>query len=45
MKNNLLSLGLLEKGYDILIKDFNLSIRDFFENLIVKVPMEIEYFC
>lgn len=40
MKNNILSLGqLLEKGYDIHLKDHSLSIRDQRENLIAKVPM------
>ena len=40
MKSNILSLGqLLEKGYDIQLKDNNLSIRDNANNLIAKVPM------
>ena len=40
MKSNILSLGqLLEKGYDIRLKDNNLSIRDNASNLIAKVPM------
>ncbi|AAD32876.1 F14N23.14 [Arabidopsis thaliana] len=40
MKTNILSLGqLLEKGYDIRLKDNNLSIRDQESNLITKVPM------
>ncbi|TXG54005.1 hypothetical protein EZV62_019261 [Acer yangbiense] len=40
MKNNILSLGqLLEKGYNILMNDYSLSIRDRQGNLIVKVPM------
>ena len=40
MKSNILSLGqLLEKGYYILLKDNNLSIRDSRSNLIAKVPM------
>lgn len=40
MKNNIFSLGqLLEKGYDIHLKDHILSIRDKRENLIAKVPM------
>lgn len=40
MKNNILSFGqLLEKGYDIHLKDHNLSIRDQINNLIAKVPM------
>ena len=40
MNNNILSLGqLLEKGYDIHMKDFILSIRDGRNNLITKVPM------
>ena len=40
MKNNILSLGqLLEKGYDILLKENNLSIRNNMGNLIAKVPM------
>ena len=40
MKSNILSLGqLLEKGYDIPLKDNNLSIRDSGSNLIAKVPM------
>ncbi|CAB75469.1 copia-type reverse transcriptase-like protein [Arabidopsis thaliana] len=40
MKTNILSLGqLLEKGYDIRLKDNNLSIRDKESNLITKVPM------
>lgn len=38
MKNNILSLGqLLEKSYDIHLKDHSLSIRDQRENLIAKV--------
>ena len=40
MKSNILSLGqLLEKGYDICLKDNNLFIRDNGSNLIAKVPM------
>jgi len=40
MKNNILSLGqLLEKGYDIHIKDSSRSIEDGKHNLITKVPM------
>ena len=40
MKSNILSLGqLLEKGYDIHLKDNKLSIRDSGSNLIAKVPM------
>ena len=40
MKNNILSLGqLLEKGYDIHMKDRSLSIRDANNNFITKVPM------
>ena len=40
MKSNILSLGqLLEKDYDIHMKDNNLSIRDNMGNLITKVPM------
>ena len=40
MKSNILSLGqLLEKGYDIRLKDNNLSIRDTSNKLIAKVPM------
>jgi len=40
MKNNILNLGqLLEKGYDIHMKDSSLSIRDGRNNLITKVPM------
>ena len=40
IKSNILSLGqLLEKGYDIHLKDNNLSIRDTKSNLITKVPM------
>ena len=40
MKSNIKSLGqLLEKGYDIRLKDNNLSIRDSRSNLIAKVPM------
>jgi len=40
MKNNILSLGqLLEKDYDIHMKDSSLSIRDRRNNLITKVPM------
>ena len=40
MKCNILNLGqLLEKGYDIHVKDNNLSIRDNGSNLIAKVPM------
>lgn len=40
IKDNILSLGqLLEKGYDIHMKDSTLSIRDVRNNLITKVPM------
>ncbi|KAK2411591.1 putative mitochondrial protein [Trifolium repens] len=40
MKSNILSLGqLLEKGYDIQLKDNNLSIRDHSRKVIAKVPM------
>ena len=40
MKSNILSLGqLLEKGYDILLNDNNIYIRDGASNFIVKVPM------
>ena len=40
MKSNILSLGkLLEKGYDIRLKDNNLSIRDSRSNFIAKVSM------
>jgi hypothetical protein len=40
MKSNILSLGqLLEKGYDIQLKDNNLSIRDHSSKVIAKVPM------
>ena len=40
MKNNILSLGqLLEKGYDIHLKENNLFLRDDKSNLIAKVPM------
>ncbi|KAK2456950.1 putative mitochondrial protein [Trifolium repens] len=40
LKSNILSLGqLLEKGYDIQLKDNNLSIRDHSSKVIVKVPM------
>ena len=40
MKNNILSLGqLLERGYNIHMKDCNLSIRDVNSNFIAKVPM------
>ncbi|XP_059638621.1 uncharacterized protein LOC132280881 [Cornus florida] len=40
MKNNILSLGqLLEKGYNISMKDCSLSIRDPLGNLIAKVPV------
>ncbi|XP_048615821.1 uncharacterized protein LOC125588496 [Brassica napus] len=40
MKTNILSLGqLLEKGYDIRLKDNSLSLRDKANNLITKVPM------
>ena len=40
MKTNILSLGqLLEKGYDIRLKDNSLSLRDNANNLITKVPM------
>jgi len=40
MNNNTLSLGqLLEKGYDIHMKDSSLSIRDGRNNLITNVPM------
>ncbi|KAL1549229.1 hypothetical protein AAHA92_17359 [Salvia divinorum] len=39
-KNNILSLGqLLEKGYNIHMKDYSLSIRDGKNNLIAKVPI------
>lgn len=40
MRSNILSLGqLLEKGYDIHMKDHNLSIKNDKNNLIAKVPM------
>ncbi|GAU10148.1 hypothetical protein TSUD_420080, partial [Trifolium subterraneum] len=40
MKSNILSLGqLLEKGYDIQLKNNNLSIRDHSNKFIAKVPM------
>ncbi|XP_022635985.1 uncharacterized protein LOC111241590 [Vigna radiata var. radiata] len=40
MKSNILSLGqLLEKGYDIQLKNNNLSIRDNTSRFIAKVPM------
>ncbi|XP_050908078.1 uncharacterized protein LOC127121669 [Lathyrus oleraceus] len=40
MKNNILSLGqLLEKGYDIHLKEHSLFLRDCRHNLIDKVPM------
>lgn len=40
MKNNILSLGqLLEKGYDIHLKEHSLFLRDCRHNLIAKVPM------
>ena len=40
MKNNILSLcQLLEKGYDIHLKDYSLFLRDYGKNLIVKVKM------
>ena len=40
MKSNILSLGqLLEKGYDIHLRDNNLFIRDNASKLIAKVPM------
>ncbi|KAJ4719135.1 Retrovirus-related Pol polyprotein from transposon TNT 1-94 [Melia azedarach] len=40
MKSNILSLGqLLEKGYDIHMKDYSLFIRDDKGNLITKVKM------
>ncbi|KAL0541197.1 hypothetical protein IC582_021236 [Cucumis melo] len=40
MKNNILSLGqLLEKGYNILIKDYSLLIRDNHYKMIAKVEM------
>jgi len=40
MKNNILSLRkLLEKGYDIHMKDSILSTKDGRNNLITKVPM------
>ena len=40
MKNNFFSLGqLLEKGYNISTKDYSLSIRDNFDNMIAKVQM------
>ncbi|XP_028054203.1 uncharacterized protein LOC114258449 [Camellia sinensis] len=40
MKNNILSMGqLLEKGYDISMKDCHLTIKDNHGNLIVRVRM------
>lgn len=40
MKNSILSLGqLIEKGYDIHMKDYSLWIRDQRQNLIANVPM------
>ncbi|KAE8666843.1 hypothetical protein F3Y22_tig00112490pilonHSYRG00048 [Hibiscus syriacus] len=40
MKSNILSLGqLVEKGYDIHINNYNLSIKDDKNNFIAKVPM------
>ena len=40
MKTNILSLGqLLEKGYDIHMRNQSLSIRDQHANLIANVPM------
>ncbi|TYK18362.1 Retrovirus-related Pol polyprotein from transposon TNT 1-94 [Cucumis melo var. makuwa] len=40
MKNNILSLGqLLEKGYNILMKDYSLLIRDNHDKIIAKVQM------
>ncbi|XP_050909613.1 uncharacterized protein LOC127123438 [Lathyrus oleraceus] len=40
MKNNILSLGqLLEKGYDIHLKEHSLLLRDCRHNLIAKGPM------
>ena len=40
MKNNIFRLGqLLEKGYDINMKDCSLSIKDADRNFITKVPM------
>ena len=40
MKSNILSQGqLLEKGFDIRLKDNNLCIRDSGSNLTAKVPM------
>ncbi|KAE8734503.1 hypothetical protein F3Y22_tig00000764pilonHSYRG00191 [Hibiscus syriacus] len=40
MKSNILSLGqLVEKGYDIHMNNYNLSIKDDKNNFIAKVPM------
>ncbi|KAE8673808.1 hypothetical protein F3Y22_tig00111772pilonHSYRG00252 [Hibiscus syriacus] len=40
MKSNILSLGqLVEKGYDIHMNNYNLSIKDDNNNFIAKVPM------
>ena len=40
MKNSILSLGqLLEKGYDIHMRNQSISIRDQHANLIANVPM------
>ncbi|KAL0554273.1 hypothetical protein IC582_008190 [Cucumis melo] len=40
MKNNILSLGqLLEKGYNILMKDYSLLIKDNHDKIIAKVQM------
>ena len=40
MKNNILNIGqLLEKGYNIHIKNYSLTLRDGQNNLITKVPI------
>ncbi|KAK2974858.1 hypothetical protein RJ640_001909 [Escallonia rubra] len=40
MKNNILSLGqLLEKGYEIVMKNYSLFMKDPFGNLVANVPM------
>ncbi|XP_047953734.1 uncharacterized protein LOC125199931 [Salvia hispanica] len=44
MRNNILSLGqLLEKGYNIHMKDYSLSIRDGKNDLIAKVPIAFKH--
>ena len=40
MKNNILSLGqLLEKSYNILMKDYSLLVKDNHDNMISRVQM------